>query len=292
MVAKTGGADDEVDLTWEDLRSDAFQPRDDGSDPTLPEREYSVWMGELGNFYSHSVMSGQDGIAGSEVNGALRSATVTGAEGSKYFLVSARGANLEGTLGAATDGTERPGAAVTDLCEQIGYHEEPDYLDWTCGRNFTLLDEHGETHSLYDLRGHVIMLDFSAMWCPPCQSEADVLENLHDDYKDRGVKVVTVLIDEPSNGPSWEGRPTPAECRDWSDREDPNPDHTFTCFVDQLDSEGTREAWPNYQKDGSVPRNTILDRGLRVVYTTAGYPEGTIREQLDKLVGTADSCLQ
>jgi thiol-disulfide isomerase/thioredoxin len=292
MIAESGGAAGELELTWEDLRSDAYQPRDDGADPTFPEREYTVWMGDLGNFYSHSQVPELDGVPGQEVNGALRSATYTPEEGNKYFLVSARGANLEGVLGQATDGTERPGAAVTDLCEDIGYHEPPDFLEWACGRDFTLVDEIGETHSLYELRGHVIVLDFSAMWCGPCQSEADVLENLHDDYKDRGVKVLTVLNDEPNSLDDWVGRPTPAECRDWSDRAEGNPDHTFPCFVDSLTEAGERKAWPNYNKFGAVPTNVILDRGLRVVYTTGGYPEGEIRDQLDLLVGTTDSCLQ
>lgn len=292
MVGATG-SENEVEVSWEDLRSDAYQPRDDGADPLLPEREYSVWMGDLGNFYSHAVVDGLGATPGTAVNDALRSATFDSGEGNKYFLVSARGANLEGSLGTDSSGTERPGYTVTDLCENIGLHAEPDFDLFTCGQNFTLVDEQGEEQSLYEWRGHPMMLDFSAEWCPPCRAEADVLENLHDDYKDRGVKVLTVLFDEESNGPNWVGRPTPAECQVWSDREDPNPDHTFPCWVDSL-TDGPpyeRQAWPLYNKFNSVPTNVVIDRGLRVVYTTGGYPESTIREKLDALVGTTDSCL-
>ncbi|RMF71482.1 MAG: TlpA family protein disulfide reductase, partial [Acidobacteria bacterium] len=162
---------------------------------------------------------------------------------------------------------------------------------WTCGQDFTLQDEFGETHSLYEYRGQVVMLDFSAWWCGPCQAEADVLENLNQDYKDRGVQVLTVLMDEESNGPNWYGRPAPPECRNWSDRDDPNPDHTFPCWVDALTQSNSRTAWPLYNKYSAVPTNVILDTGLRVVYSTGGYPESTIRSKLDKLVGATDTCL-
>ncbi|NJN64331.1 MAG: TlpA family protein disulfide reductase [Acidobacteria bacterium] len=162
---------------------------------------------------------------------------------------------------------------------------------WKCGQNFTLLDEHGETHSLHEFRGQVVMIDFSAIWCPPCRAQADVLENLNDDYKDRGVKVLTVLFDEESNGPDWYDRPVPAECLNWSDRSDPNPDHTFPCWVDGLTPAKTRVSWPLYNKWGAVPTNVILDTGLRVVYSTGGYPESTIRQKLNLLVGATDTCL-
>ena len=291
VSVKKGTTDTEVVLRWEDLRDDARQPRDNGTDPLRPEREYTVWMGTLGNFYSHDPVSGLEGVPGQPVNDALREATFDAGTGNKYFLVSARSANLEGTLGQATDGTVRPGPAVTDLCETIGYHGAPDYNLWTCGQDFTLKDELGETHSLYEYRGHVVMLDLSAWWCGPCQAEADVLENLNQDYRDREVQVLTLLVDEESNGPDWYGRPCPAECRNWSDRDDPNPDHTFPCWVDELNPDKSRTAWPLYNKYGAFPTNVILDTGLRVVYSLAGYDEPGIRSTLDKLVGATDTCL-
>lgn len=291
LVVKKGGIASEVELYFEDLRSDALQPRDNGTNPQAPAREYSVWMGTLGSYYSHSVVSGLGATAGTAVNDAMRRVTVSAGTGSKYFLVSARSANLEGPLGAASDGTPRPGAATVDLCSTIGAHGAPNFDLWKCGQNFTLRDEFGQTRELYEFRGQVLVIDFSAIWCPPCRSEADVLENLQDDYRDRGVQVLTVLMDEESNGPNWYGRPSPEECRNWSDRADPNPDHTFPCVVDSLTNDKKRLAWPLYNKWSALPTNVVLDSGLRVVYTGGGYDESTIRQKLDLLVGTTDTCL-
>ncbi|HEX6851933.1 MAG TPA: hypothetical protein VF139_11070, partial [Candidatus Polarisedimenticolaceae bacterium] len=87
------------------------------------------------------------------------------------------------------------------------------------------------------------------------------------------------------------GRPSNAECRNWSDRSGTNPDHTFPCWADTLTS-NARVAWPKYNKFGAVPTNVVLDSGLRVVYSGAGYSETTIRDRLNRLVGAADACLQ
>ncbi|HKQ61075.1 MAG TPA: PQQ-dependent sugar dehydrogenase [Candidatus Polarisedimenticolaceae bacterium] len=277
----------QYDVYWEDLRDDAKQPRDNGTNPSLPVREFTVWKGTLGSFASHTPVVGLEATQGTIVNDALRKATVTSAAGENaYFLVSARSANLEGTLGSRTGGP-RPGPAVTDLCNTIGFHDGPSWALWKCGRNFTLVDEFGQTRSLYEFRGQPVFLDLSAIWCAPCNSEANVVENLNSLFKDRGVRILTVLSDDSINSPSSPpGRPTPPECRNWGDRAAPNPDHTFPCWVDP----DYAQAWPLYDKFGALPTNLILDTGMRVIYTEAGYDEVTIRARLSQLVGT-DSCL-
>lgn len=297
LRVEKGATTSEVVLYWEDLRSEATQPRDDGNpnpslrQPQQPKREYTVWRGTLGSWYSHGPVAGLDAIPGTAVNDALRKTSVPVVPGDNdYFLVSARHANLEGTLGKKSDGTERPGYASQDKCSTIGYHSPPSFDLWKCGKDFSLVDEHGEVHSLYEYRGTVVLLDFSAIWCPPCQSEADKLENLWNEYKDRGVQFLTVLMDEDDQLWDWSGRPTAAECRNWSDRSSA-PDHTFPCWVDPVPA-SSQKAWPNYNKWNAIPTNVILDTGLRVVYSEAGYDENEIRDKLNRLVGSADACLQ
>lgn len=292
-----GATTADVVVSWEDLRSDATQPRDNGVDPSAPVREYTVWQGNLGSFYSHGAVTGLDKTPGDLVNDAYRRNTVNvgAGSGSLYFLVSARHANLEGTLGTKSDGTPRPGYAVGDLCNTIGYHDSGSgFALWKCGHDFSLVDEHGETHSLYEYREQVVMIDFSAVWCPPCQAEADTMEtDLWQPYKDRGVKVLTVLMDSDNQFCPWPDRPNDAECRNWGDRSGTTNDHTFPCWVDpNVTSPATKKAWPFYNKHGAIPTNVVLDTGLRVVYTSAGYSASAIRGVLDKLVGTADACLQ
>jgi len=300
-VDKSAGAPDNVVLSWEDLRSDATQPRDDSNanpalrQPRPPSREFTIWKGTLGAFNSPTVAQGF--IPGAAVNEALRRATLVAGSGSYYFLVSARHANLQGTLGKRTDGTERPGYATTDMCDTIGYHTPNNGTStaedlWKCGKNFTLRDEYGQTHALYEYREQVVLLDFSAVWCPPCQAQADVMESLYLQYKDRGVVMLTILMDEDDQLWSWSGRPGQIECRDWSDRSGGNPDHTFPCWMDPNPTSGSRLAWPLYDNFGAIPTNVILDTGLRVVYSGAGYDEATIKDKLNRLVGATDACLQ
>jgi cytochrome c biogenesis protein CcmG/thiol:disulfide interchange protein DsbE len=58
---------------------------------------------------------------------------------------------------------------------------------------FTLanLDGGGET-SLSALRGHGVVLNFWASWCPPCKAEASVLEREARRYTSRGVVFIGV----------------------------------------------------------------------------------------------------
>jgi hypothetical protein len=287
-----------IEVFWEDIRDAATQVQDNGAIALLPEREYTVWRGTIGSWYSHVPVA--TGVAGTAVSSVLRKQTVfVPADEDLYFLVSARHDNLEGTLGMADPG-ERPGPAVTDLCDTIGEYRSPWNL-FTCGRDFTLIDAHGEERSLHSLRGRPILLDLSAEWCPPCVTEANELQAVWLDYEDRGPVFITVLWDEEVNGQDWNGRPTPLECSLWENRPGTVNDHTFECWADPQYCTGNpcnanfvQEAWPLYNNSGSVPTNVMLDQGLRVVWVSPGWgpsSPNTIRARLNLLIGATPSCL-
>jgi cytochrome c biogenesis protein CcmG/thiol:disulfide interchange protein DsbE len=48
----------------------------------------------------------------------------------------------------------------------------------------------GQTFTLSEARGKVVVVNFWASWCIPCRDEAPVLETAWQRYKDRGVVVV------------------------------------------------------------------------------------------------------
>jgi cytochrome c biogenesis protein CcmG, thiol:disulfide interchange protein DsbE len=59
-----------------------------------------------------------------------------------------------------------------------------------------LKDTRGNRVDLNSLKGKVVIVDFWASWCGPCKQEMPILEKLYKKYKDRGLVVVGVSVDQ------------------------------------------------------------------------------------------------
>jgi len=54
----------------------------------------------------------------------------------------------------------------------------------------------GRPFSLASLRGKVVVVDFWASWCGPCQKSFPALDRLNGRYRDQGCEVVGISLDE------------------------------------------------------------------------------------------------
>ena len=62
----------------------------------------------------------------------------------------------------------------------------------------TLTDTRGETHSLTDYRGQVVLVNLWATWCPPCKAEMPVLQSFYDQYKGKGFTIIAINDGDPA----------------------------------------------------------------------------------------------
>ena len=62
--------------------------------------------------------------------------------------------------------------------------------------DFSLNDLKGRPHSLKNLRGKTVLLDFWATWCGPCRITMPQVAKIHEEYKTRGVEVMSINVGE------------------------------------------------------------------------------------------------
>ena len=130
------------------------------------------------------------------------------------------------------------------------------------GFSLTLLD--GSTVTLSGLRGHVLLLDFWASWCPPCRQEAPILAQVYLEYQDRGVEFIGVDI--------------------WDRREDAEAylERYGVTYPNGIDARGTVAI--DYGVRG-IPEKFLIDGGGFLVKKFVGpMSAGSLRAALDDLL--------
>ena len=66
------------------------------------------------------------------------------------------------------------------------------------GTTYQLTDLDGKPIRLADLRGKAVWVNFWTTWCPPCQSEVPILRDLSERYRERGLVLVAISVQETS----------------------------------------------------------------------------------------------
>jgi len=124
--------------------------------------------------------------------------------------------------------------------------------------DFSLADVSGREVRLSDLVAHqqIIYLDFWATWCGPCVAEMPHLERLYETYKDRGLVVLGISMDDPT---------TMGTVASYVHRNG----LTFPVAID-MDSRVTGI----YNSTRSAPYGVLIDRSGKIVDEHPGYSPG------------------
>ncbi len=104
-------------------------------------------------------------------------------------------------------------------CSSCTSKFNPDSPPWnTCFESegehpcdFTLLDQNGNQARLYDYHGKIIILDFSTMWCGPCQMAARTVDDTIEKFGEDEVAYITILIEDPTGN-----TPDLRDLEDWT----------------------------------------------------------------------------
>ena len=62
--------------------------------------------------------------------------------------------------------------------------------------DFVLKNEYNVPVKMADFKGKVLLLNFWATWCGPCKMEIPSFEELYSKYKDKGLAIVGVSVDD------------------------------------------------------------------------------------------------
>jgi len=63
--------------------------------------------------------------------------------------------------------------------------------------DFNLPGLGGQSISLSDFRGKPVLINFWATWCPPCRDEMPYLQEVYEEWSDKGLVVLTIDIGDP-----------------------------------------------------------------------------------------------
>lgn len=144
--------------------------------------------------------------------------------------------------------------------------------------DFSLSDQNGQEWNLYDHYGTTMVLDFSTMWCGPCQIAAQSVAEHQRYYSSQGHEFlwVTILIDDIM-GESV----TVDEAKLWAD--------TFE-IIDSPVLVGNRSFQDETEQYGfyltSWPTFYIIDDEMTVKTWVKGWGEETVLQQVELALGT------
>lgn len=138
---------------------------------------------------------------------------------------------------------------------------------------FALQDFSGNTVSLADLKGKVVIADFWATWCGPCKASFPAMQTAVNKYKD-DPEVKFVFVD------SWESK-KPDEMLKGADEFIKKNNYTFHVLLDTED-----KVIGSYGVEG-IPTKFVIDPAGRIRFKSIGY-DGSADKLVDEMSAVID----
>ena len=130
--------------------------------------------------------------------------------------------------------------------------------------SFSIVSDNGTKINSAELKGKVVLINFFATWCPPCQKElASVQQTLWPKYKDNNKFVMLVIGREHSD----------KELATYNEKKG----FTFPLYPDK-----SRAIFGAFAKS-LVPRSYLIGKDGKVIYAGKGYTDKEFAELLEKI---------
>jgi peroxiredoxin len=127
---------------------------------------------------------------------------------------------------------------------------------------FTLTALTGQQAALSQYKGQVVMVNFWATWCGPCQQEMPLLDQMYKKYKPMGFTLIGISVDK-----------TDAPVKDLMARKPVS----FPVLLDPAN-----QVSKAYHVD-EMPSSVIIDRKGEIRYIHRGYRPGDENEYQDRI---------
>lgn len=136
-------------------------------------------------------------------------------------------------------------------------------------KDFIEKESKGNNFSLDSLKGKVILLNFSTMWCGPCRIETPELINIYNKYKNEGFEIVQCIYQNENSDPADQD-----DINRWVQEFKMN-----FIVINDPDRSTVDEYQFNY-----VPFNLIISKDFIIRYRMAGFNESSIIQKIEELL--------
>ncbi|UCE40510.1 MAG: TlpA family protein disulfide reductase [Candidatus Aminicenantes bacterium] len=116
--------------------------------------------------------------------------------------------------------------------------------------DFNLKDLKGNNITLSSYKGKVLVLNFWATWCAPCRAEIPDFIEVYDEYKNKGLEILGVSVDEISAD----------QVQKFVERNRMNYPVAMA----------TSDLFRNYPPPQGIPTTLIIDRNGKIQYKKVG----------------------